>query len=353
MLGREAHFIRETDPPLPNTRDNQSHQNLGSKMVGTLKKPTNGEDLPLNWFTLKAMMRATSNFALKNCVGQGQNGIVYHGRLPDGTSIAIKKFKPNSADPEKSVLTELKVQQAISQLSHPDVRLLLGVSFDPKDPFIVYEYLPRGSLRQHLQGKKGDHLLNDAYARLNVAIDVANALCQLHYNSRFPIYHRDVKSSNVLVDADHRAKLADMGIAVVVKSDADLNVDVPLGAFGYKCPVYEESGRLDDKSDVYSFGVVLMELATCLTAWDPKRPVTLLANVVMDRLQRGVAGNLIKPGKVAGGGLLMKAVLLLAARCCSLELPSRPRMDEVANGLMAMLDTDFEKMEEECFSQRR
>ncbi|KAL2633280.1 hypothetical protein R1flu_004759 [Riccia fluitans] len=314
-------------------------------MVGTLKKPRKPEDLPLNWFTLKAMMLATSNFALKNCVGQGQNGQVYHGLLPDGTSVAVKRFKPNSADPQKSILTELKVQRLISEHTHPDVRLLLGVSFDPKDPLIVYEYLPRGSLRQLLQGKKGDYLLNDAYARLNVAIDVANALCQLHYNSRFPIYHRDVKSSNVLLDTNYRAKLADMGIAVVVKCDADLNTDVPLGAFGYKCPIYEESARLDDKSDVYSFGVLLMELATCLTAWDSKRPVTLLANIVIDRLQRGVADKLIKPGKVAGGGLLMKAVLLLAARCCSLELPSRPRMVEVADGLIAMYATDFKTME--------
>ncbi|KAG6546833.1 hypothetical protein Mapa_011686 [Marchantia paleacea] len=314
-------------------------------MSGTVKKKSNPEDLPLNWFTPKAMMRATANFGLKNCVGEGQNGRVYHGRLPDGTSVAIKRFKPNSADPQTSILVELKVHRLISQHTHPDVRHLLGVSFDPKEPLIIYEYLPRGCLRQHLQGKKGDHLLNDPFARLTVAIDVANALCQLHYNSRFPIFHRDVKSSNVLLDADYRAKLADMGIAVVVKSEADLHPAVPLGAFGYKCPVYEQTGRLDDKSDVYSFGVLLMELATNLTAWDLKRPVTLLANLVIDRLQRGVADNLIQPGKVPYGAALMKSMLLLAARCCCLDLYLRPRIDEVADCLVNMYDMNLQGSE--------
>ncbi|OAE29631.1 hypothetical protein AXG93_1762s1110 [Marchantia polymorpha subsp. ruderalis] len=227
--------------------------------------------------------------------------------------------------------------------THPHVRQILGVSFDPAQPLIIYEYLPRGSLRQHLQRRKGDHLLNDPIARLNVAIDVAHALIQLHYNSRFPIFHRDVKSSNILLDADYNAKLADMGIAVVVQSEADLDVAEPLGAFGYKCPVYEQSGRLDDKSDVYSFGVVLMELATFMTAWDTERTVTLLADLVIDRLQRGVVKKLIQPGNAPGGAALMKSLLLVAADCCSLDLNVRPRIDEVADYLERLRDEASEE----------
>ncbi|CAM6127414.1 unnamed protein product [Calypogeia fissa] len=286
----------------------------------------------INWFTHKVLQRATGNFALRNRIGEGQNGSVFHGRLSDNdvADIAVKKFKSKSADPMQSVLAEVRVHRLLSKYAQPDVRHLLGVSFDPKEPLIVYEFMPKGSLRQHLQGKRGTYLHSDAYARLAVAIDVANALCELHYNCQYPIFHRDVKSSNVLLNSDYHAKLSDLGIAVVIKQESDLHTPVALGAFGYKDPVYEQSGKLDDKTDVYSFGVLLMELATHLPAWDTKRPVTLLSHLVLERMERGKIDQIIQPGSVVGGMALMKEVLQVAKQCCCLELEKRPRMDQVA-----------------------
>jgi serine/threonine protein kinase len=143
----------------------------------------------------------------------------------------------------------------------------------------------------------GTYLQSNAFARLDVAINVANALCELHYNCQYPIFHRDVKSSNVLLDSDYHAKLSDLGLAVIIKQESDLKTPVALGAFGYKDPIYEQTGQLNDKTDVYSFGVLLMELATHLPAWDTKRPVTLLSHIVLERMKRGKIEQIIQPGR--------------------------------------------------------
>ncbi|CAM6128243.1 unnamed protein product [Calypogeia fissa] len=305
-------------------------------------------------FSYKDLHHATQCFAPRNWLGEGQHGRVYQGRLampPDRQlqAVAIKRFKPTTADPIYRILAELRVDKAFAKYSPSrpnDLRQLLGVCFHISGPLLVYEFVPNGTLRQHLRrDPRSSPVMGSAMVRLSIAIDVAHALCELHYGFSLPIYYRNLKSSKILIESDLHAKLADFGDAVIVKTDSDLLTPVAIGTIGYKDPVYEKTCCAGDKTDVYSFGVILMELATHLPAWDPKRHTPLLADLVIARM-RGNRGSgadredtdtvekIIHPGTVHGGMTLMKDLLYLAVQCCSLDLSRRPRIDEVHAALL-------------------
>jgi serine/threonine protein kinase len=306
-------------------------------------------------FSFKDLHHATQCFAPKRWLGEGQHGRVYQGGLvimPDRglQAVAIKRFKPKAADPMYRILAELRVHKALakhSSLPPTDLRQLLGVCFHITGPLLVLEFVSNGTLRQHLRrDARSSELMGSAMVRLSIAIDVAHALCELHYGFSLPIYYRNLKSSKILIEKDFHAKLADFGDAVIVKTDSDLLTPVAIGTVGYKDPVYEKTCWAGDKTDVYSFGVILMELVTHLPAWDPKRPTPQLADLVIGTMRgsRGRFGadredtesveNIIQPGTQHGGMTLMKDLLYLAVQCCSLDLSCRPRIDEVHAALL-------------------
>ncbi|PKI33859.1 hypothetical protein CRG98_045754 [Punica granatum] len=286
-------------------------------------------------FDSKKLERATDNFNENRILGQGGQGTVYKGMLMDGKIVAIKKSK---------VLDEGNVEQFInevfilSQINHRNVVKLLGCCLETEVPLLVYEFIPNGTLYQYL------HDPNEEFpvpwdVRLRIATEVAGALSYLHSAASIPIYHRDIKSTNILLDEKYRAKIADFGTSRSVALDQTHVTTLVQGTFGYLDPEYFQSSQFTDKSDVYSFGVVLVELVTgqkpisSLRAQEGRSLATyFIISMEEDRLFDILDPQVLNEGKKDE----IITVAHLAMRCLNLNGRKRPTMKEVAMELEAI-----------------
>jgi serine/threonine protein kinase len=166
----------------------------------------------------------------------------------------------------EQVLNEIRL---LSSVDHPNLVRLLGCCLEKGEPILVYEFMPNGTLSQHLQRERGEGLL--WRTRVTIVAETAHALAYLHSALTPPICHRDVKSSNILLDSDFNAKVADFGLSRLFLTEASHISTAPQGTPGYLDPQYHENFHLTDKSDVYSFGVVLVEIITALKVVDFSR----------------------------------------------------------------------------------
>ncbi|KAI7751385.1 hypothetical protein M8C21_002980 [Ambrosia artemisiifolia] len=204
----------------------------------------------MDYSLLKA---ATNDFHESEILGSGGFGCVYKGRLDDNLTVAVKKLDTQSRDALKEFQTEIDI---LSKVQHPNIITLLGYCVDNETKLLVYELMQNGSLDTQLHGPScGSNLT--WYCRMKIALDTARGLEYLHEHCKPPVIHRDLKSSNILLDSSYNAKLADFGLAVM--DGANKNVKLS-GTLGYVAPEYLLDGKLTDKSDVYAFGVVLLEL---------------------------------------------------------------------------------------------
>ncbi|KAF3524591.1 hypothetical protein F2Q69_00051890 [Brassica cretica] len=210
-------------------------------------------------FTSKELEKATENFSLNRILGQGGQGTVYKGMLVDGRIVAVKKSKVVDEDKLEEFINEVVI---LSQINHRNIVKLLGCCLETHVPVLVYEFIPNGNLFEHLHDEFGDIMMATWELRLRIAIDVAGSLSYLHSSASFPIYHRDVKSTNIMLDEKYRAKVSDFGTSRSVTVDHTHLTTVVSGTAGYMDPEYFQSSQFTDKSDVYSFGVVLVELIT-------------------------------------------------------------------------------------------
>ncbi|CAH8330185.1 unnamed protein product [Eruca vesicaria subsp. sativa] len=211
-------------------------------------------------FTSKELEKATENFSLNRILGQGGQGTVYKGMLVDGRIVAVKKSKVVDEDKLEEFINEVVI---LSQINHRNIVKLLGCCLETHVPVLVYEFIPNGNLFEYLHDEEsGDNMMATWEVRLRIAIDVAGALSYLHSSASFPIYHRDVKSTNIMLDEKYRAKVSDFGTSRSVTVDHTHLTTVVSGTAGYMDPEYFQSSQFTDKSDVYSFGVVLVELIT-------------------------------------------------------------------------------------------
>ncbi|AES79129.2 probable LRR receptor-like serine/threonine-protein kinase At5g48740 [Medicago truncatula] len=214
-----------------------------------------------NWgaekvFTYKEIKVATSNF--KEIIGRGGFGSVYLGKLPNGKSVAVKVRFDKSQLGVDSFINEIHL---LSKIRHQNLVSLEGFCHEAKHQILVYEYLPGGSLADHLYGANSHKTPLSWIRRLKIAVDAAKGLDYLHNGSEPRIIHRDVKCSNILLDMDLNAKVCDFGLSKqVTKADATHVTTVVKGTAGYLDPEYYSTQQLTEKSDVYSFGVVLLEL---------------------------------------------------------------------------------------------
>ncbi|KAH7575930.1 hypothetical protein JRO89_XS02G0255100 [Xanthoceras sorbifolium] len=279
-------------------------------------------------FNSKELDKATDHFNVNRILGQGGQGTVYKGMLADGKIIAVKKSK---------VIDERKIEEFInevailSQINHRNVVKLLGCCLETEVPLLVYEFIPNGSLFQYLHDQN-EELSFTWEIRLQIATDVAGALSYLHSAASLPIYHRDIKSANILLDEKYRAKIADFGTSRSITIDQTHVTTKVQGTFGYLDPEYFQSSQFTDKSDVYSFGVVLVELLTgkkpisSSTTQDMSRSLTtnflsMLDNNLFDILDAEV---------IKGKNEEIMIVANLAKRCLNLNGRKRPPMKEVA-----------------------
>ncbi|XP_073141282.1 receptor protein kinase TMK1-like [Henckelia pumila] len=222
--------------------------------------------------SFQVLRRVTSNFAPENELGRGGFGAVYKGELEDGTKLAVKRMEAMAVS--NKALNEFQVEIAVlSNVRHRHLVSLLGYAAEGSERVLVYEYMPQGALSRHLFRWKSLKLQPLSWARrLSIALDVARGVEYLHSLAHQSFIHRDLKSANILLDDEFRAKVSDFGL-VKLAPDTERSVATRLaGTFGYLAPEYAVTGKITTKVDIFSFGVVLMELLTGLVALDENRP---------------------------------------------------------------------------------
>ncbi|KAG1363285.1 wall-associated receptor kinase 2-like [Cocos nucifera] len=280
-------------------------------------------------FTMEELEMATDNYKESRILGQGGAGTVYKGILPDQTVVAIKKSKIVNDDEIEQFINEVVV---LSHISHRNVVKLLGCCLETRVPLLVYEFVPNGTLSHHIhdEGRRASLSLE---SRLRIAAEIAGALAYLHSAASIPIIHRDVKSSNVLLDDNYTAKVADFGVSRLVPFGRKCLTSLVRGTFGYLDPEYFLTAQFTDKSDVYSFGVILVELLTGEKPVASTRSVECrnLAMHFQSCLKDGRLFSILEDRVVdEGSPELLGAVAELAKRCLSLMGEERPTMKEVA-----------------------
>lgn len=350
-----------------NPRSSTSNSNSNSKasrrgssgpekpQVAEVQAAAAGEEVPevpasLKSFSMADLRAATKNFGSTSYLGEGGFGCVYKGWIDEATlapakpgatnamMVAIKKLKKESFQGHREWLTEVTY---LGDLHHDNLVKLVGYCSDSdSNKLLVYEYMPRGSLENHLF-RRGSQPPLPWSTRVAVAVDVARGIAFLH--SRDVIF-RDLKSSNVLLGPDHRAKLSDFGLARAGPTGGKSHVSTRVvGTRGYAAPEYVATGHLSAKSDVYGFGVVLLELMTGRRALDESRGLAseLLVDWAMPMLQ-GERRKVIRVMDTRLGGQYPKRqaqdMAALALRCLQNDPKSRPSMaDDVLPSLQLLL----------------
>ncbi|WOH13112.1 hypothetical protein DCAR_0832621 [Daucus carota subsp. sativus] len=289
-----------------------------------------------HWFTLRDLQVATNRFATDNVIGEGGYGVVYHGHLANGSSVAVKKLFNNQGQAEKDFKVEV---EAIGNVRHKNLVRLLGYCIEGTQRMLVYEFVSNGTLDQWLHGDMSHQGYLTWEARMKVVLGTAKALAYLHEAIEPKIVHRDIKSGNILLDDDFNAKISDFGLAKLLGAGESHITTRVMGTYGYVAPEYANSGLLNEKSDVYSFGVVLLEAITGRDPVDHGRPadevnmVDWLKSMVANRRSEEVADPTMetKPPRTA-----LKRALLVALRCVDPDSETRPSMSKVVR----MLESD-------------
>ncbi|KAJ7952889.1 putative Kinase [Quillaja saponaria] len=299
------------------------------------------------FYPYKDIERATSGFSEKQRLGTGAFGTVYAGKLHNDEWVAIKKIKHRDTNSIDQVMNEIKL---LTSVSHPNLVRLLGCCIEDGEQILVYEYMPNGTLSEHLQRERGKGL--PWTVRLTIAAETAHAIAYLHNAMNPPIYHRDIKSSNILLDYNFNSKVADFGLSRLGMAETSHISTAPQGTPGYVDPEYHQNFHLSDKSDVYSFGVVLVEIITAQKVVDFARPQSEvnLAALAVDRIRRGCVDDIVDPflelHRDAWTLYSVHKVAELAFRCLAFHSDTRPSMLEVAEELEHVRRSGWTTMEE-------
>ncbi|KAL6964583.1 hypothetical protein U1Q18_035634 [Sarracenia purpurea var. burkii] len=286
-----------------------------------------------HWFTLRDLEQATNRFSKDNVIGEGGYGVVYQGRLINGAPVAVKRLLNNLGQAEKEFRVEV---EAIGHVRHKNLVRLLGYCIEGTHRLLVYEYVNNGNLEQWLHGamRQYGHLTWEA--RMKVLLGTAKALGYLHEAIEPKVVHRDIKSSNILIDDEFNAKVSDFGLAKLLGAGKSHITTRVMGTFGYVAPEYANTGLLNEKSDVYSFGVVLLEAITGRDPVDYGRP-TQEVNLV-DWLKMMVGSRrseeVVDPNiETRPSTRALKRALLTALRCVDPDSDKRPKMGQVVRML--------------------
>ncbi|CAL9209180.1 unnamed protein product [Musa hybrid cultivar] len=317
----------------------------GSKYSAAPKSETAKAPLPIEVpaLSLEELKETTDNFGSKSLVGEGSYGRVYFAVLNNGKQIAVKKLDTSSEDNSTEFLTQVSM---VSRLKHENFVEILGYCVEGNMRLLGYEFATMGSLHDVLHGIKGVQGAQpgpvlDWMQRVRIAVDAAKGLEYLHEKVRPSIVHRDIRSSNVLLFEDFRAKIADFNLSNQAPDmAARLHSTRVLGTFGYHAPEYAMTGQLTQKSDVYSFGVVLLELLTGRKPVDHTMPrgQQSLVTWATPRLSEDKVKQCIDPrlkGDYPSKGVAKLAAV--AALCVQYEAEFRPNMSIVMKALSPLL----------------
>ncbi|KAM3346379.1 hypothetical protein ACQJBY_020752 [Aegilops geniculata] len=292
-------------------------------------------------FTFEELEVATDGFSASRELGDGGFGTVYKGKLKDGRVVAVKRLYKNNYRRVEQFLNEVDI---LSRLLHQNLVILYGcTSRMSRDLLLVYEFIANGTVADHLHGSRVAERGLTWPLRLNIAIETAEALAYLH---AVEIIHRDVKTTNILLDNSFHVKVADFGLSRLFPLEVTHVSTVPQGTPGYVDPVYHQCYKLTDKSDVYSFGVVLVELISSKPAVDMSRSHSEinLANMALNRIQNHQVIQLVDPELGYDTDPETKRtidrVAEVAFQCLQLERDLRPSIKEVVEILTCVRDGD-------------
>ncbi|XP_071913095.1 serine/threonine-protein kinase PBL34-like isoform X1 [Coffea arabica] len=329
IISSSSSTIAESTPSTPNILEEL-------KIASQLRK-----------FAFNELKSATRSFRPDNLLGEGGFGCVYKGWINEngptpvkpgsGLTVAVKTLNHDGLQGHKEWLAEVNY---LGDLLHPNLVKLIGYCIEGDQRLLVYEFMPRGSLENHLFRRS---LPLPWSTRIKIALDAAKGLAFLHEEAERPVIYRDFKTSNILLDADYNAKLSDFGLAKDGPEGDKTHVSTRvMGTYGYAAPEYVMTGHLTSKSDVYSFGVVLLEMLTGRRSMDKTRPNGEHNLVEWARpylRERRRFYRLIDPrleGQFSIRGA-QKAVQL-AAHCLTRDAKARPLMSEVVEVLKPLPD---------------
>lgn len=297
-------------------------------------------------FKFQELKSATGNFRPDSILGEGGFGYVFKGWIEEnstapakpgtGITVAVKSLKQDGLQGHREWVAEVDF---LGQLHHPNLVKLIGYCSEDDQRLLVYEFMTRGSLENHLFRRT---MPLSWSSRMKIALGAAKGLAFLH-GSREPVIYRDFKTSNILLDSEFNAKLSDFGLAKAGPQGDKTHVSTRVvGTYGYAAPEYVMTGHLTSKSDVYSFGVVLLEILTGRRSMDKKRPsgeqnlVTWARPYLNDKrkLYQIVDPRLELNYSIKG----VQKVSQLASSCLNRDPKSRPSMDEVVKVLTPLQD---------------
>ncbi|CAI0426034.1 unnamed protein product [Linum tenue] len=278
------------------------------------------------YISLSKIEEATKNFSKK--IGRGSFGTVYYGQMEDGKEVAVKIMADSCTNLNQQFVTEVAL---LSRIHHRNLVPLIGYCEEQNQRILIYEYMHNGTLRDHIHGSVNQKRL-DWLARLRIAEDAAKGLDYLHTGCNPSIIHRDVKTTNILLDINMRAKVSDFGLSRQAEEDLTHVSSVARGTVGYLDPEYYANQQLTEKSDVYSFGVVLLELIS------GKKPVSAedfgselnIVHWARALIRKGDVMSIMDPFLIGNAKIeSVWRVAEVAIQCVELRSVSRPKMQEI------------------------
>ncbi|KAL3818724.1 hypothetical protein ACJIZ3_004629 [Penstemon smallii] len=349
-----------------NERDDHKevHQNINSNIsklssggdrvksrsnIGPRKESSGLKDLPdaqiaAQIFPFRELATATNNFRPDCFLGEGGFGRVYKGRLSNGQVVAVKQLDRNGLQGNREFLVEVLM---LSLLHHPNLVNLIGYCADGDQRLLVYEFMPFGSLEDHLLDLPLDKEPLDWNTRMKIATGAARGLEHLHDKANPPVIYRDFKSSNILLGEEFTPKLSDFGLAKLGPTGDKSHVSTRvMGTYGYCAPEYAMTGQLTVKSDVYSFGVVFLELITGRKAIDTTQPqgeqnlVAWARPLFNDRRKFAKLADPRLQGKFPMRGLYQ--ALAVASMCIQEEAAARPLIGDVVTALSYLANQAYD-----------